>query len=148
MKNKVGAIAMIQRYASGLPANAASCLEKRSMTVAPRSPIVKKTLKATRKILSTCFRRTELFGVPEIIMVSAAGIPAVATRYKVVNILYAILKYPIPLSPNTSCKGTLQRSPSNFTVRLDAVRIKTPDNNLGLVDFCFCKFRYLRFYII
>ena len=148
MKNNVGAIAIMQRYASALPAQAASCLENTIMTVAPKSPIVKKTLNATRKILSTCFRRTELSGVPEIIIVSAAGMPAVATKYKVVNILYAILKYPIPLSPKTSCNGTLQRSPNNFTVRFEAVKIKTPDSNLGLADFCFRKSGYLRLYYI
>ena len=141
MKNKVGAIAMMQRYASSLPARAASCFENTNITVAPSRPMVKNTLNATRKILSTCFRRTEFSGVPEIMMVSAAGIPAVATRYNVVKILYAILKYPIPLSPSTSCKGTLQRRPSSFTVRLDAVKIKK-SSVTGLISSAFTHFEF------
>ena len=106
---------------------------------APSKPIVKKTDIAIRKIRSTCFLRTELCGVLEIMIVNADGSPAVATKYNVVKILYAILKYPIPLSPKTSCKGTLQRSPNSLTARLDAVKIITPEISLGPEDLFFCN---------
>ena len=94
---------------------------------------------------STCFFLKELPGVPDIMIVSDVGRPAMTIRYKVVKILYAILKYPIPWSFKISWSGILQNRPSNLTTRLEAIKTIIPDINLGFEEFLFCKFSYLRF---
>lgn len=87
---------MMQRYEASLPISAANGFAKNSIMEVPMMPSTKNTASATRKIRSTCLRREEPAGVSEIIMVTAVGSPAVDTIYKVVNMLYAMLKYPIP----------------------------------------------------
>jgi hypothetical protein len=96
IKNNVGEIAIIHKYEASLSIILAKGLAKKNIIEVPKTPKIKKTDKAPRNIRSTCYFLALSFGVLEIIIVIAVGNPAVETRYKVVKMLYAILKYPMP----------------------------------------------------